>query len=70
MEKRDPSLGARDEMARAEQTAKADPARPKRYRLYDRIAAHATVGMMNVIIIAAAALLVLALVIGIATGTR
>lgn len=61
-------MTARAEMAQAEDKNKADPVRPKRYKLYDRIAAHATVSMMNVIIVATVILLVLAVVIGIATG--
>ena len=46
----------------------AQPSRPKRYKLYDRISDRVSVNTMNVIIGATALLLILALIIGIATG--
>ena len=63
---------ARERMAAAERQSErqfsADPARPRRYKLYDRIAGRVSVTTMNVIIGATVVLLVLAVVIGIATG--
>ena len=63
---------ARSRMEAAERQSErqfsAGPARPRRYRLYDRIARNVSVSAMNVIIATVAALLVLALIIGIATG--
>ncbi|MBR0367222.1 MAG: hypothetical protein IJH86_02385 [Clostridia bacterium] len=63
---------ARERMAAAERQSErqfsADPARPRRYKLYDKIAARVSVTTMNVIIGATVVLLVLAVVIGIATG--
>ena len=46
-----------------------DARRPQRYRLYDRFAGRVSVGAMNIVIIVVAALLVIALAYGIATGT-
>ena len=43
--------------------------RPRRYRLYDRIADKVTVGQMNVVIVAVVILLIAAIAVGIATGT-
>lgn len=43
--------------------------RPKRYKLYDRIAANVSVNTMNIIITVTVVLLVAALVYGIITGT-
>ena len=64
---------ARERMAAAERQSErqfsADPARPRRYKLYDKIAARVSVTTMNVIIGATVLLLVLALIIGVATGT-
>ncbi len=48
--------------------AAGTPRRPRRYRLYDRIKDRVSVTTMNVIIGATALLLILALIIGIATG--
>lgn len=63
---------ARERMAAAERQSErqfsADPARPRRYKFYDKIAARVSVTTMNVIIGATVVLLVLAVVIGIATG--
>ena len=63
---------ARERMAAAERQSErqfsADPARPRRYKLYDKIAARVSVTTMNIIIGATVVLLVLAVVIGIATG--
>lgn len=44
------------------------PRRPQRYKLYDRIKDKVSVTTMNVIIGATALLLILALIVGIATG--
>ncbi len=44
------------------------PRRPQRYKLYDRIKDRVSVTTMNVIIGATVLLLVLALIVGIATG--
>ena len=69
---------ARARMEQAEKAASARqavdaagnalPRRPRRYKLYDRIKDKVSVTTMNVIIGATVLLLVLALVIGIATG--
>ena len=63
---------ARERMAAAERQSErqfsADPGRPRRYKLYDKIAARVSVTTMNIIIGATVVLLVLAVVIGIATG--
>jgi len=47
----------------------SSPVRPRRYRLYDRIAGKVSLTAINVVIIATAALLVAALVYGIVTGS-
>ena len=69
----DPDKQARAQMEAAERQSErqfsADPTRPRRYKLYDRIANRVSVNTMNVIIGATVLLLVLALVIGVATGT-
>ena len=69
----DPDRQARAQMEAAERQSErqfsADPTRPKRYKLYDRIANRVSVNTMNVIIGATVLLLVLALIIGVATGT-
>ena len=69
----DPDRQARARMEAAERQSErqfsADPTRPRRYRIYDRIAKNIPLTAMNVIIGATALLLVIALVIGIATGT-
>lgn len=63
---------ARERMAAAERQSErqfsADPSRPRRYKLYDRIAGRVSVTTMNVIIGATVVLLVLAVIIGIATA--
>ena len=63
---------ARERMAAAERQSErqfsADPPRPRRYKLYDKIAARVSVTTMNVIIGATVVLLVLAVIIGIATA--
>ena len=74
----DPQGDARARMEQAEKAASARqavdaegnalPRRPRRYKLYDRIKDKVSVTTMNVIIGATVLLLVLALVIGIATG--
>ena len=68
----DPDRQARARMEAAEKQSErqfsADPNRPKRYKLYDRIASRVSVGTMNVIIGATVILLIAALVIGILTG--
>ena len=68
----DPDRQARAQMEAAEKQSErqssADPARPRRYKLYDKIAARVSVTTMNIIICATVVLLVLAVVIGIATG--
>ena len=70
----DPDREARARMEAAERESErrfsADSGRPRRYRLYDRIAGKVSVNTMNVIIGATVLLLVVALVVGIATGTR
>ena len=69
----DPDRQARARMEAAEQQSErqfsADPGRPRRYKLYDRIASRVSVSAMNVIIVATVILLVAAIVIGIVTGT-
>ena len=69
----DPDKQARARMEAAEKQSErqfsADPTRPRRYKLYDRIANRVSVNTMNVIIGATVLLLVLALIIGVATGT-
>ena len=69
----DPDKQARAQMEAAERQSErqfsADPTRPRRYKLYDRIANRVSVNTMNVIIGATVLLLVLALIIGVATGT-
>ena len=69
----DPDKQARARMEAAEKQSErqfsSDPTRPKRYKLYDRIASRVSVNTMNVIIGATVLLLVLALIIGVATGT-
>jgi len=69
----DPDRQARAQMEAAEKQSErqfsADPTRPKRYKLYDSIANRVSVNTMNVIIGATVLLLVLALIIGVATGT-
>ena len=74
----DPRRADRARMEAAERAAKGNaqaggagdpqPRRPQRYKLYDRIKDRVSVTTMNVIIGATALLLVLALIIGIATG--
>jgi len=68
----DPDRQARARMEAAERESErqfsADPSRPRRYKLYDRIASRVSVNVMNVIIGATVLLLVLALIIGVATG--
>lgn len=73
----DPGREARAQMAQHEKAAAPKPEPmigkdgkplPKRYKLYDKIASKATVGMMNVIIAAVSALLIIALIIGVVTG--
>lgn len=70
----DPDREARARMEAAERESERrfapDSGRPRRYRLYDRIAGKVSVNTMNVIIGATVLLLVVALVVGIATGTR
>ena len=41
---------------------------PRRYKLYDKIASRVSVSTMNVIVGATALLLILAIIIGVATG--
>lgn len=53
----------------AEEKSSAGPRRPQRYKLYDRIAGKVSVSTMNVIIAVTAALLIAAIIVGIATGT-
>ena len=68
----DPDRQARARMEAAERQSERqfspDPGRPRRYRLYDRIASRVSVNTMNMIIIATVILLVAAIAIGIATG--
>ena len=68
----DPDRQARAQMEAAERQSErrfsADPARPRRYKLYDRIANRVSVTTMNVIIGATVILLIAALVVGILTG--
>ena len=75
----DPARQARARMEQAEQAARreAEPQtdgdgkpRPRRYRLYDRIADRVPLSAVNGIIVAVSLLLVIALVYGIATGNR
>ena len=69
----DPDREARARMEAAEKQSErqfsADPGRPQRYKLYDRIAGRVSVSTMNVIIVATVILLVAALIVGVATGT-
>lgn len=69
----DPDRQARARMEAAERQSErqfsADPTRPRRYKLYDRIASKVSVSIMNVIIGATVLLLVIAIIIGVATGT-
>ena len=44
------------------------PDRPRRYKLYDRIANRVSVNTMNIIIGVTVALLIVALVVGVVTG--
>lgn len=68
----DPDRQARARMEAAERQSErqfsADPTRPRRYKLYDRIASRVSVNTMNVIIGATVLLLVLAIIIGVVTG--
>lgn len=68
----DPDRQARARMEAAEKQSErqfsADPTRPQRYKLYDKIASRVSVTTMNVIIGATVILLIAALVIGIVTG--
>jgi len=68
----DPDRQARARMEAAERQSERqfspDPTRPRRYKLYDRIASRVSVNTMNVIIGATVLLLVLAIIIGVATG--
>ena len=74
----DPQRAARARMEEAERTSKRNgpadaagnpqPRRPQRYRLYGRIKDRVSVTTMNVIIGATALLLIIALIVGIATG--
>ena len=73
----DTGRDARARMAQAEKAserrfpteeAAARRAEPRRYRLYDRIAKNVSVSAMNVVIAVVCVLLVLALIIGVATG--
>ena len=75
----DPARQARARMEQAEQAARreAEPQtdgdgkpRPRRYKLYDRIADRVSLSAVNGIIVAVSLLLVIALVYGIATGSR
>ena len=50
-------------------TEKNETGRPRRYKLYDRIAGRVSVGTMNIIIAATVILLIAALVVGVVTGT-
>ncbi len=71
----DPGRDVRARMERAGQESQRrssegrDSVRPRRYKLYDRIRDRVSVTTINVIIGATALLLVIALIIGIATGT-
>jgi hypothetical protein len=74
----DPQRAARARMEAAERAArreagidaagKPQPRQPQRYKLYDRIKDKVSVTTMNVIIGATALLLIIALIVGIATG--
>lgn len=46
----------------------AEPRRPQRYKLYDKIAGRVSVNTMNVIIAVTALLLLAAIIVGVATG--
>ena len=69
----DPDRLARAQLEAAERESErkfsADPGRPRRYKLYDRIAGKVSERTMNIVIGVTAALLVAAIVIGIITGT-
>ena len=52
----------------SERQFSADPGRPRRYKLYDRIAGRVSVSAMNVIIAATVVLLIAAIIVGIVTG--
>ena len=68
----DPDREARARMEAAEKQSErqfsADPGRPQRYKLYDRIAGRVSVSTMNVIIGATVVLLIAAIIVGIVTG--
>ncbi len=75
----DPARQARARMEQAEQAARreAEPQtdgdgkpRPRRYKLYDRIADKVSVKTMNVVVAVVSILLVAVLIYGIATGDR
>lgn len=53
----------------SEAAGRSIPPRPRRYKLYDRIRDRVSVATINVIIGATVLLLIIALVVGIATGT-
>ena len=67
-----PDRQARARMEAAENQSErqfsADPSRPRRYKLYDRIAGRVSVGAMNVVIVTVVVLLVAAIVVGVVTG--
>lgn len=69
----DPDRLARAQLEAAERESErkfsTDPGRPRRYKLYDRIAGKVSERTMNIVIGVTAALLVAAIVIGIITGT-
>ena len=69
----DPDREARARMEAAERQSKrqfsAAPQRPRRYKLYDRIAGRVSVNTMNLIIAVTAALLLAAIIVGVATGS-
>ena len=67
-----PARQARAKLEAAEKQSErqfsADPSRPRRYKLYDRIAGRVSVGAMNVVIVTVVVLLVAAIVVGVVTG--
>ena len=68
----DPDREARARMESAERQSQrqfsTDSGRPRRYKLYDRIAGRVSVSTMNVIIGATVLLLIAAIIVGIVTG--
>lgn len=54
--------------ARSEKTLSGRPGVPRRYRLYDKLKDHVSLRTVDTVIIVTAALIVILLIVGIATG--